>query len=67
MVVEMRDGGATLRQVADELNRRGIKGHKGGQWHAASVRQVLLRADGATPTKPSATSGPSAAPLALPF
>ena len=45
LVVSMRDEGATLRKIADELNRRGIKGHHGGHWHAASVRQVLQRVE----------------------
>ena len=36
--------GASLRQVATELNERGIKTARGGQWHAMTVRNVLLRA-----------------------
>lgn len=34
---------ASLRQIADELNTRGIKTARGGLWHAATVRNVLAR------------------------
>ena len=33
-----------LRDIADALNTRGIKTARGGEWHASSVRNVLLRA-----------------------
>ncbi len=36
--------GASLRQIAAELNRRGVKTPRGGQWYAASVRNMLNRA-----------------------
>lgn len=35
----------TLVQIADELNEREIKTRRGGNWHASSVRQVLLNED----------------------
>jgi DNA invertase Pin-like site-specific DNA recombinase len=36
--------GASLRQVAAVLNARGLATARGGRWHAATVRNVLLRA-----------------------
>lgn len=33
-----------LRDIAAALNTRGIKTARGGEWHASSVRNVLLRA-----------------------
>ncbi len=35
-----------LSDMASELNRRGIKTARGGQWHASSVRNVLARLAG---------------------
>lgn len=35
--------GASLRQIADELNTRGIKTARGGLWYAATVRNVMTR------------------------
>ena len=32
--------GASLRQIADELNTRGIKTARGGLWYATTVRNV---------------------------
>jgi DNA invertase Pin-like site-specific DNA recombinase len=39
-----RAGATTLRDIADALNARGISTPRGGQWYAASVRNVLARA-----------------------
>ena len=39
-----RAGATTLREIADALNARGISTPRGGQWYAASVRNVLARA-----------------------
>ena len=39
-----RAGATTLREIADALNTRGISTPRGGQWYAASVRNVLARA-----------------------
>ena len=36
-------GGASLRQIADELTTRGIKTARGGMWYAATVRNSLKR------------------------
>ncbi|QIK79419.1 recombinase family protein [Sphingomonas piscis] len=37
--------GASLRQLADILNDRGITAPRGGRWHAAQVRAVLINTD----------------------
>lgn len=37
------DRGVSLRQIADELNKRGIKTTRGGLWYAATVRNVVAR------------------------
>lgn len=40
------EGHASLREIADELNRRCITTPRGGCWHASSVRNLLARLDG---------------------
>lgn len=35
--------GASLRQIADELNMRSIKTARGGLWYAGTVRNVMAR------------------------
>ena len=37
-------GAATLREIADALNARGIQTARGGQWYATTVSNVLARA-----------------------
>jgi hypothetical protein len=45
IVRQLQDSGLTkLADIADALNARGVKTARGGQWHASSVRNVLLRA-----------------------
>lgn len=44
IIKPMRDGGATLRQIAEELNARGIETARGGKWAATQVNDILLRA-----------------------
>jgi DNA invertase Pin-like site-specific DNA recombinase len=39
-----RAGAATLREVADALNARGVRTARGGQWYATTVSNVLARA-----------------------
>lgn len=34
--------GATLRNVAAHLNRRGVKGGRGGDWSAVSIWQIIM-------------------------
>jgi DNA invertase Pin-like site-specific DNA recombinase len=36
-------GKTTLANIADELNRRGVRTARGGQWYASSVRNLLAR------------------------
>ncbi len=44
LVREIQEAGATsLREIADELNRRSITTARGGKWHASSVRNLLAR------------------------
>lgn len=37
--------GLSLRQMAEELNRRGMPTARGGDWYAATVRNALQRAE----------------------
>ena len=39
----LRRNGATLKQIADDLNRRGIPAKRGGRWHDETVRRTLNR------------------------
>jgi DNA invertase Pin-like site-specific DNA recombinase len=41
---ELRQGGLSLREVAAEMDARGIRTPRGGQWTAMGVRNVLERA-----------------------
>jgi DNA invertase Pin-like site-specific DNA recombinase len=43
VVQSIQAGGASLRQVAAELTRRGITSARGGSWSAVQVRRVLER------------------------
>lgn len=43
VISQIAAGGAPLRQIADELNTRGIKTARGGLWYATTVKNVLLR------------------------
>lgn len=47
MIEQIRAGGASLRQIAAELNARGIKTARGGKWHATTVRNILMVESGA--------------------
>jgi DNA invertase Pin-like site-specific DNA recombinase len=42
----LREAGQSLREIATELTKRGIKTARGGSWTAAAVREVLLRSTG---------------------
>jgi len=42
-ILELRLDGQTLQQVADWLNKEGVKGPRGGNWHITSVKRVLAR------------------------
>ena len=41
VIEQIRVGGASLRQIAAELNARGIKTARGGKWHATTVRNII--------------------------
>lgn len=45
------DGFISRRNLADELNRRGIPSARGGKWHYTSVVRMLTRLDLVTPVK----------------
>ena len=47
VVEQIRAGGASLRQIAAELNARGIKTARGGKWYATTVRNILAVENGA--------------------
>ena len=36
-------GLATLREIADALNARGVRTARGGQWHSSTVHNLLAR------------------------
>jgi hypothetical protein len=38
-----KTGARTLREIAEELNARGIATARGGRWYAQSVANVLAR------------------------
>jgi len=40
VIEQIRAGGASLRQIAAELNARGINSARGGEWHATTVRNI---------------------------
>lgn len=44
MILEQRQAGATLRQIADRLSADGIQTPRGGTWTATAVSNVLNRA-----------------------
>ncbi len=44
IIQPMRDAGSTLRQIAEELNARGIETARGGKWAATQVNDILKRA-----------------------
>lgn len=43
LLVSLQENGLSLRQVAEELNRRSILTPRGGAWYAASVKRVISR------------------------
>ena len=46
VIDQIRAGGASLRQIAAELNARGIKTARGGKWHATTVRNIIAVENG---------------------
>src|SRR3954453_5885964 len=45
LILPMKAGGASLRQIADGLNRCGVPAPRGGDWSAVAVKRVLDRQD----------------------
>ncbi len=43
IVLPMREGKATLRDIAMALNSAGVETSRGGQWHAKTVQRVIGR------------------------
>ena len=43
-VLPLKEAGRTLQQIADTLNKSGVKTARGGKWHPTTVKNVLLRA-----------------------
>lgn len=42
-ILRQREAGVSLADIADSLNAQGIKGKRGGQWHASTVRYLIQR------------------------
>jgi hypothetical protein len=43
LILPMKAGGASLRQIADGLNRCGVSAPRGGDWSAVAVKRILDR------------------------
>ena len=43
IIKEIAAGGASLHQIAAELNARGVKTARGGQWYATTIRNLINR------------------------
>jgi len=43
LIAPLKAGGASLRQIADGLTRRGIPAPRGGTWSAVAVKRILDR------------------------
>ena len=43
VIEQIRAGDASLRQIAAELNARGIKTARGGKWHATTVQNIITK------------------------
>jgi len=54
VIEKIREGGASLRQVATELNARGIKTARGGKWYATTVLNILKQV---SQTPPASVQG----------
>ncbi len=45
-MIEMRDTGSSLRDIAADLNEAGVPSKRGGRWHPQTVSRVLQATDG---------------------
>ncbi|MCB5200844.1 recombinase family protein [Loktanella sp. TSTF-M6] len=43
LILPLRDAGRTLREIAAELDKAGVKTARGGSWQASQVKRVLER------------------------
>ena len=43
LILPMKADGASLRQIADGLNRCGVSAPRGGEWSAVAVKRILDR------------------------
>ena len=43
LILPLRDAGRTLREIAVELDKAGVKTARGGTWQASQVKRVLAR------------------------
>jgi hypothetical protein len=43
LILPMKAGGASLRRIADGLNRCGVPAPRGGEWSAVAVKRILDR------------------------
>ena len=43
IIAPLKAGGASLRQIADGLNRCGVPAPRGGEWSAVAVKRILER------------------------
>lgn len=41
----LKEAGRTLQQIADTLNKSGVKTARGGKWHPTTVKNVLARSE----------------------
>src|SRR5271169_4138318 len=64
VIAELRQSGMSLRQIAAELTRRGIRTMRGGKWTGMRVRSVLLRGAPAAvqPAQPAPATRPAPVP-----
>lgn len=50
LILPLRDAGKSLRAIADELNKAGVKTARGGVWQASQVKRTLERLENTRPT-----------------
>ncbi|MBU6430742.1 MAG: recombinase family protein, partial [Cyanobacteria bacterium REEB65] len=44
LILDLREQGRTLREIAAELTERGIETKRGGRWHIQTIKNILERA-----------------------
>ena len=44
-VLPLKEAGRTLQQIADTLNKSGVKTARGSKWHPTTVKNVLARSE----------------------